>query len=58
MKSEYRKHIDKMFDYAINATSQSEVLAELIDWLSDEDLLNFINTYCDEHDCYPHEDEE
>lgn len=58
MKSEYRRSVDKMFEHAIKATSQDEVFADLIGWLSDEELDDFIDSYCDEHDCYPPEDGE
>jgi len=56
MKSDYRLEIERMINHAIKSTSQDEVFAELVGWLSDEDLFDFLESYCDEHDCFPHEE--
>ena len=56
MKSEYRKHIDRMFDYAIKATSLQAVFESMMDSICEDDLYDFIDAYCNECDCYPPED--
>ena len=57
MKSEYRKHIDRMFDCAIKATSLQEVFDSMMDSICEDDLYDFIDTYCDECECYPPEED-
>ena len=57
MKSEYRKHIDRMFDYAIKATSLQDVFNSMKDSICEDDLYDFIDAYCDEYDCYPPEED-
>lgn len=58
MNSEYRNIINKMFDYAIKATSLQDVFDSMMDSICEDDLYDFIDAYCDEYDCYPPEDEE
>lgn len=58
MDSEYRNLINKMFDYAIKATSLQAVFDSMMDSICEDDLYDFIDAYCDECDCYPPEDED
>ena len=53
MKCEYRKHIDRMFNYAIKATSLQEVFDSMMNSICEDDLYDFIDAYCDECDCCP-----
>ena len=57
MDSEYRNLINKMFDYAIKATSLQAVFDAMMDSICEDDLYDFIDAYCDECDCYPPEDD-
>lgn len=58
MDSEYRNLINKMFYYAIKATSLQAVFDSMMDSICEDDLYDFIDAYCDECDCYPPEDED
>lgn len=57
MDSEYRNLINKMFDYAIKATSLQAVFDAMMDSICEDDLYDFIDAYCDECDCYPPEED-
>lgn len=52
-----KDYIQRQFEEAVRKTSLEEVMQAFCEYICEEDRREFIGYYCDDHNCFPEEDE-
>lgn len=52
-----KDYVQRQFEEAVRKTSLEEVMQAFCNYICEEDRREFIGYYCDDHNCFPDEDE-